>query len=77
MVRSARCRSLKDLGTKCCEGINCLITKDYEQDLSLETNRKGKSNIFRHVHNHPHMDQSRIYKSNWQSHSLIHSTNHY
>lgn len=31
---------LEDLDTECCEGRNCFLTKDSEQDLSLETNRK-------------------------------------
>lgn len=54
-----------DLGTKCFERINCLITKDFEQDLSLETNKKGERNI-RHTHNNAYTEQVRIHRRNLQ-----------
>lgn len=63
-VGPARCRAPEDLGSGCCEGIHCLIGKHFEQDLSLETNRKGESNTIRPVVNHAHVEQWRIYKSN-------------
>lgn len=64
--RPARCRSLKDFGKIFYEVSYCLIIKDVEQNLSLDTNRKGESNI-RHVCTYALRSNQESTKVMWQS----------